>query len=264
MARYRLWTLSLCSALILNMAIIMVISQEKGLASQWGLGSVVVDDFSHYALGSLSMGFGDQWRIFSLTNFETNTYRVEEENGNKFLRAIVRRDLEKKLKAVTLIKRLFRDQDRGGKKMFYMPKDYPYLSWKWRIHQLPSGSDERTENETAQKSDSAAGVYIYFQKEGQNPNIIKYIWSETLETGSRFISPASKDIYEAHLVVLHKGEQGLGEWHQEKINIYEDFKKEFGNKKEPPRILGIGILTDADSTDTQAMADYDDFILLSR
>ena len=43
---------------------------------------------------------------------------------------------------------------------------------------------------------------------------------------------------------------------------FEDLKHKFGQDKEPPRILGIGVLTDTDSTDTEAAADYDDFFLM--
>lgn len=246
-----------------SMGIVMGVVSLMGIETSAARSDfVMVDDFSHYSVKAFPTGNGNDWRIFSLINFETENYFIEEESGNKFLRAIVPMDLERKKKAITLIKRVFKGSHGQGDKTFYMPKDYPVLSWRWRVHKLPTGSDERIENQKTKKSDSAAGVYIYFQKEGQNPHIIKYIWSEALPIGLRYVSPASKDIYIAHLVVLKSGPMGLGEWHQERVNIYDDFKKEFSEKGEPPRILGVGILTDADSTDTEAAADYDDFILM--
>ena len=223
---------------------------------------IIVDDFSEYEVNSFPEKATNEWRIFSLADFKTKNYWVVEEGGNKFLRAQIPKDLDRKQKAITIIKRLVKSQGENGKKEFYEPKDYPYLSWRWRVHRLPNGSDERIEDEQTKKSDSAAGIYIYFQKDGRSPNIIKYVWSEVQPVGERFISPASKDIYVAHIVVLKSGAEGLGEWVWEKVNIIEDFKKEFGTQA-PPRILGVGILTDADSTNTEAAADYDDIVLSS-
>ena len=62
-------------------------------------------------------------------------------------------------------------------------------------------------------------------------------------------------------MVLRSGKEHLGEWISEKVDLVKEYQKEFGADKNPPRILGIGVLTDADSTNTEAMADYDDFIL---
>ena len=223
---------------------------------------VIVDDFSDYEIDTFPEKLENQWRIFSLADFKTKNYKIFEEGGNKFLRALVPQALDRRQKAITIIKRLVKSQGENGKKEFYEPKEYPFLSWKWRVNHLPTGSDERIEDEQSKKSDSAAGFYIYFQKDGRSPNIIKYVWSETRPAGERFISPASKDIYVAHIVVLKSGAEGLGAWISEKVNIVEDFKKEFGDH-EPPRILGVGILTDADSTNTEAAADYDDIVLSS-
>lgn len=238
------------SLFLLNDSLISAESQRR----------INIEDFSGYSVDLLPTGEGSQWRIFSLTNFSPEYYHVVEENQNRFLRATVSSEMNRKKKAITLIKRLFETDSKGFKK-FYFPKDFPFFQWKWRVNKLPNGSDERIENNSQKKSDSAAGVYVYFQKEGQVPQIIKYIWSETLSSGSRFMSPASKDIYQAHLVVLRNGKDHMGEWIEERVNLIDEYKKEFGAEKEPPRILGIGILTDADSTDTEAAADYDDFVL---
>ena len=226
-------------------------------------GAIVVDDFSNYSLNGFPEKNAEGWRVFSLLNPGLNYYYVDQEgDGNKFLRAVVEQKYERKKKAITIIKRIFKDRDKEGNPEFYLPQDYPLLSWRWRVHKLPTGSDERVEHEKEKKSDSAAGVYVYFQKHGRNPHIIKYIWSETLPEGSRLVSPASKDEFQAHLVVIRSGKQGLGQWYSVKRNILNDFKKEYGRDQEPPRILGIGILTDADSTDTEAAADYDDIVLM--
>lgn len=255
MARLLEWKRRGIFILIFNLVLLSVTLLADG-------SQVVIDDFSAYDVKKFPIVESNEWRIFSLTNFQTDVYFVDSEDNNKFLRAVVRPDLERKKKAVTIIKRLIKSKDDKGASVFYMPKDYPILGWRWRVNKLPLGSDERVEDAKNQKSDSAAGVYVYFQKEGQGPHIIKFVWSEVLPVGARVVSPASKDEFQAHLVVIESGSSGLGVWHQEQVNVYDEFKKEFGEEKEPPRLLGIGILTDADSTNTEAAADYDDFILL--
>jgi len=45
----------------------------------------------------------------------------------------------------------------------------------------------------------------------------------------------------------------------EEVNAYEDYKRLF--KKEPGEVRAVGILTDADDTASEAMADYDDIFI---
>jgi hypothetical protein len=45
----------------------------------------------------------------------------------------------------------------------------------------------------------------------------------------------------------------------EEVNAYEDYKRLF--KKEPGVVRAVGILTDADDTASEAMADYDDIFI---
>lgn len=221
----------------------------------------IVDDFSNYEVGKFP-GVGTEGWIISSYHFRTEVYKVQSEKGNNFLSAVVPQNIEKKKKASTIIKRVFKSRDEKGNIHFLIPKEYPILKWRWRVHELPKESDERYEDEkNGVKSDSAAGVYIYFHKEGQEPQIIKYVWSETLPVNTLpFQSPASKDEFAPFIVVKRSGIEKLGRWIEETTNIYEDFKKLYPGK-EPPRIVGMGILTDADSTDTSARADYDDIRL---
>ena len=228
---------------------------------------VVVDDFSSYKPQSFPKFDNNyRWHIFSLTNFKTQNYWVEEEQGNRFLRAEIKKTLPAKKKSMTLIRRFRKaghtgrdtaavSDDNGG---FYHVQEYPYLSWKWGVLQFPQGGDERD----AEKNDSAAGVYVYFQKKGQLPKVIKYIWSSTLSVGTQILSPSSRDGYDIYFIVVKSGAAPSSGWAQEVRDVYKDYLRCFNNEQ-PPRVVGIGVLTDADSTDTEASADYDDFIFLS-
>jgi hypothetical protein len=59
------------------------------------------------------------------------------------------------------------------------------------------------------------------------------------------------------MVVAESGEEHLGEWRTYTFNLYEAFKQTFGNDP-PDKTVGVGILSDANSTDAKAYADYDD------
>ena len=223
----------------------------------------VVDDFSSYEVGHFPSSDKNGWHIFTPIHvIRTKNYVIESEGlNNKFLRSVIPLELDRNHKAVTIIKRVFKtNSDSGKNKVFLNPKDYPILTWRWRVHELPKGSDERVETKEIKRSDSAAGIYVYLQKEGLDPYIMKYVWSETLPEGTRLLSPSSNGSFQAHICVVKSGSKKLGLWETERVNIYDDFKLLFN--KEPPRILGIGILTDADSTHTSAKADYDDIVLL--
>lgn len=136
-----------------------------------------------------------------------------------------------------------------GKKHNFSVEHYPFLSWKWRIHQLPSGGNETKRN----KNDSGAGIYVIFKGKFKSNDIIKYVWSSTLPPGTTANSPYNS---KARIVVLRSGTEKKGQWITQKVNIKEDYRRLFG--KNPPEVEVIGLLSDADNTDSEAMADYDD------
>lgn len=141
-----------------------------------------------------------------------------------------------------------------GKKHNFSVEHYPFLSWKWRVHQLPSGGDETKKN----KNDSGAGVYVIFKGKFKSNNIIKYVWSSTLPPGTIINSPYNSRV---RIVVLRSGTEKKGQWITQKVNIKEDYRRLFGKK--PPEVEVIGLLTDADNTSSEAMADYDDIQIFS-
>jgi hypothetical protein len=132
------------------------------------------------------------------------------------------------------------------------PKQQRRLAWRWRVHQLPTGADERN----GDKHDPAAQVYVIFDNQYW-PRLIKYIWSAALPVGARFVNP----LYgRSRVVVLRSGLGEKEQWRREEINFYEDYKKFFDS--EPGKIQGVGILTSTDATKSVATAGYDDFALL--
>ena len=74
--------------------------------------------------------------------------------------------------------------------------------------------------------------------------------------GTVIVSPYSS---KTRIVVLENGNAALNQWVTEEVNAYEDYKKLF--HKEPDEVRAVGILTDADDTSSEAMADYDDIVI---
>jgi hypothetical protein len=60
------------------------------------------------------------------------------------------------------------------------------------------------------------------------------------------------------MIVVESGETKLNQWVSEERNIFEDYKKAFG--QEPPMISGIAIMTDTDNTGESATAYYGDIL----
>jgi ABC-type transporter MlaC component len=195
--------------------------------------SIMIDDFSEVG----GDGYPQNW-IWKKDENDEILFTVEEEGGNRYLKA----------------------KDRGGsvtygKEFRWDIKRYPYISWRWRVHALPPGGDERF-NET---NDSAAAVYILYDRNLFGvPKVLKYVWSTTLAEGT---ATRRKGIGRPWTVVAKSGEGGKGTWHTEVFDALEAFRKTFGEDP-PDKALGIAILTDANATDSYAEADYDDFKLL--
>lgn len=204
------------------------------LAELKGLDFIILEDFSLNEPGIIPRG----WRWRKKDNDKEKLITVCEENENMYVNL----------------------KDRGAtviyaKEFKWDLEAFPYISWKWRIHAVPTGGDERF-NET---NDSAAAVYIFFSRNLVGvPKTVKYVWSTTLPLGA---VTRREGIGRPWTVVAKSGDQGMGIWHTEVFNAAQAFRDTF--KQDPPKkALGIAILTDANSTDSYSEADYDGFRLL--
>lgn len=214
-------------------------SFEYLLGELVGDGVVVLADFEHDEEGAPPRDWSR--RPFGEDDGRT-PYAVVRERAserNLFLRAEVRDENVMLYKEVR-----------------WNARKYPYLGWRWRVRSVPAGSDERVET----KADSAAGVYLsYRRKLGLVPETVKFVWSARNPEGTRFRRPG---IGMPWTVVAASGEADAT-WHDVVFDVRDVYDETFeGDPGERP--LGIGLLTDANSTGGYAAADYDDFMALSR
>jgi hypothetical protein len=82
---------------------------------------------------------------------------------------------------------------------------------------------------------------------------LNYIWDTRTEIGT-FVDNAYTDF--AKMIVVESGPQKVGMWIEESRNVYDDYKKAFG--EDPPLINGVAIMSDTDNTKERAIAYYGD------
>ncbi len=196
---------------------------------------LVLEDFESTPVGELPIG----WEWKSGDDAKQKPYRVVEVDGNKYLEATDEGE------SVIL-----------GKEIEWDLEEYPYISFRLRVNEIPEGGDERYDDTV----DSAAGIYVTYRKKafGRIPESVKFVWSSTLPVGSATIRAG---IGRPWQVVVGSGDDGLGEWRTYTFDLRESYRKTFRGKP-PKHPIGIGILSDANSTHTQAYADYDDIRVL--
>ena len=188
-----------------------------------------IEDFAHAQIGE----FPSDWKARKETG--KSVYSVQEEGGKRFLRAVSR-------KVGIQAAREVQNWDLTT---------YPILAWSWRPREFPKGADERDER----RNDSVLAVYMLVpHSRVAGPKAVKYVWSEKVPAGTHLASNGGL----TQVRVLRSGTEGRGEWRQEKVNVLEDYRRYF-DAKEPPKPIGIAVLTDSDETKSSAAGDYADF-----
>jgi hypothetical protein len=120
-------------------------------------------------------------------------------------------------------------------------KRYPVLSWKWKVTQLPAGGDFRRSG----TDDQAAQLFVAFTR----TRAIVYIWDTTAAQGL-MESTSPVPFMTVKVVVVRSGPAELGKWISETRNVYEDYKKMYG--EEPPVVSGMRFQINSQHTGTSA------------
>jgi hypothetical protein len=149
------------------------------------------------------------------------------------------------------------------------PKVFPMLRWRWKVENLLKNSDVSRKD----GDDYPARLYITFEYDPDKVSFgkklkfkagqvlfgdipiaaLNYIWDSKAKIGT-FVDNAYTDF--AKMIVVESGSQKVGTWVEESRNVYEDYKKAFG--EESPMINGVAIMSDTDNTKERATAYYGD------
>jgi len=121
-----------------------------------------------------------------------DAYKVQSENGTHFLSA---KDAGQRIKKKKI------DWDR---------KPYPVLTWRWRLNKASEGTEP------------LAAVYASLDTDLLFiPVFTKYIWSATKPEGT----VTEGGMFSGSEIVVQSGTTQLGQWVEERVNAYEDFKR---------------------------------------
>jgi hypothetical protein len=121
-----------------------------------------------------------------------DAYKVQSENGVNFLSA---KDAGQRIKK---------------KKIEWDPKAYPVLTWRWRLVKAPTGTEPLAAIYASLDTDL---LFI--------PVFTKYVWSATKPEGTL----TEGGMFSGSEIVVQSGTNALGQWFEERINVYEDFKR---------------------------------------
>ena len=151
------------------------------------------------------------------------------------------------------------------------PREYRVIRWRWKVENLLQKSDVTRKD----GDDYPARLYITFEydpdKVGLSKKLkykagraifgdipigaINYIWETKTPVGT-IVENAYTDF--AQMIVTESGAQKVGLWVDEERNVYDDYKKAFG--EEPPMINGVAIMSDTDNTQERVTAYYGDIV----
>ena len=126
-------------------------------------------------------------------------------------------------------------------------RDLPLLVWRWKAVALPAGGDCRKRA----TDDQAAQVYVAFPRfpTAARSRIIGYVWDTTAPAGTIVKSESSSLVT---YVVVRSGTAELGRWLTETRNVYDDFRRIYGEAPtEPVGAVSVAI----DSNDTRSSAE---------
>jgi len=165
---------------------------------------MVLEDFQHPD----AKGFPEGWEAQRSTVTAHETYTIQEEDGVFFL------------SAKSANQRVY------TKQMTWDPKQHPILTWRWRIRQVPDNAD------------FLAAIYPSLDVDLMFiPVNTKYVWSATLPVGS----VKEGGMFSSTEIVVRSGTESLGEWVEERVNVYEDFLK-IHDHEPAPHAWGISLL----------------------
>ena len=127
-------------------------------------------------------------------------------------------------------------------------REFPLLSWSWKVTRLPAAGDVRH----AATDDQAAQVYLVFPRWPSpltRSDVIGYVWDSHAPIGTQLESPKAANV---KIIVVESGTARLGAWQRQERNVAADYAALFGR---PPIRLGqIAVMIDSNDTQSDAEA----------
>jgi Protein of unknown function (DUF3047) len=133
-------------------------------------------------------------------------------------------------------------------------REFPYLSWTWKVTKVPTGGDVRD----VARDDQAAQVYVIFPR-WPSPrtasDVLGYVWDSRAPIGTRLKHPRAANV---RIVVVESGTGRVNQWRSYERNVAEDYVALFG--RQPPRVGKVAVMVDSNDTRGDAEALFGDLI----
>ena len=154
------------------------------------------------------------------------------------------------------------------------PGDSLILRWRWKVSNVYEQGNARKK----EGDDYPARIYVAFEFEPDEAgfferakrktvevvfgeelpgNALNYIWANRLPVGEIIANPFTDTTM---MVAVNSGTANTGEWVTVERDIVADYRKAFG--REPPKLVGVAIMSDSDNTGASATAWYGDVSLV--
>ena len=199
--RWLLKRIYFCFALLI---LFLSVGVTQDCWSESSSGTIVLEGFQNPD----ENGFPKGWDAQRSKTTAQKTYTIRHENGQVFLEA----------KGA--------NQRVYTKNISWDPKTHPILSWKWRVRSIPEDAE------------FVAAIYPSLDTDLMFiPVNTKYVWSINKAVGAL----TEGGIFGSTEVVIRSGAEPIGEWVEERVNVYEDFLQI--HQHEPaPKAWGISLL----------------------
>jgi hypothetical protein len=217
------------------------------------LDSIEVGKFS---AGTVGQGLPDGWKPLAFKKIEKHTaYTLVKDDNTVVIKAVAEASASGLTREIKI-----------------NPKEYPVVQWRWKVSNILKKGDVHIK----EGDDYPARIYITFEYDpsklgffekaaykvgrllyGEDLPLaaINYIWESKAPIGTMVPNPYTARVM---MFVVESGSAKLNHWVNEERNVYEDYKKAFG--EEPPVISGVAIMTDTDNTGESAIAYYGDIL----
>ena len=133
-------------------------------------------------------------------------------------------------------------------------REFPYLSWSWKVTKLPAGGDVRD----AARDDQAAQVYVIFPRwpsPRTTSDVLGYVWDSRAPVGTRLTHPRADNV---RIIVVESGAAELNQWRSYERNVAADYAALFG--RQPARVGKLAVMVDSNDTRGEAEALFGDLL----
>ncbi len=173
----------------------------------------------------------------------------EEWNHHKYVKetlySLVNEDGKPSIQAVG-------QQSASGlyKEANYSLMEYPWLEWSWKLKTVHKTANLRIK----EKEDMALGVFLIFPHSWTpwKTKVLAYVWASENHRPGEIVMRSY-----AHypFIVLKAGAEKTGQWISERRNVYEDYKRIYGEYPKQ-NVEAIALFTDNDQTHEPVVGYY--------